>query len=177
MARPNQPVLRYKIEGMDCAEEVSILRRGIGPMVGGEDRLAFDVLSGVVSVAGLAPEDQGRLIEAIGRTGMRARPIEPAQVPHESTWWARRGRLALTAASGILTAAAFAVHASVAGSRRMLAIFRANILLSLAGKALFVGLTLAGHASLWAASAADVGMSLLVITNAPRLLRKEGLQA
>ncbi len=115
MARPIQPVLRYKIEGMDCAEEVGILRREIGPMVGGDDRLAFDVLNGVMSVAGLAPEDQGRLIEAIGRTGMRARPILPARVPHESTWWARRGRLALTATSGILTSTAFAVHVLIEG--------------------------------------------------------------
>jgi Cd2+/Zn2+-exporting ATPase len=62
-------------------------------------------------------------------------------------------------------------------SRRMLAVIRANIFLSLAVKALFVGLTLAGHASLWAAIAADMGVSLPVITNALRLLREEGLQA
>jgi Cd2+/Zn2+-exporting ATPase len=56
-------------------------------------------------------------------------------------------------------------------SRRMLAIIRVNIFLSLAVKALFVGLTLAGHASLWAAIAADMGVSLLVMANALRLLR------
>jgi Cd2+/Zn2+-exporting ATPase len=32
-------------------------------------------------------------------------------------------------------------------------------------------LTLLGHASLWAAIAADTGMSLLVVMNALRLLR------
>ncbi len=57
-------------------------------------------------------------------------------------------------------------------SRRMLAIIRTNIFLSLAVKALFVGLTLAGHASLWAAIAADMGVSLLVIANALRLLHE-----
>ena len=62
-------------------------------------------------------------------------------------------------------------------SRRMLAIIRANIFLSLAVKALFVGLTLAGQASLWAAIAADMGVSLLVIANALRLLREGGLRA
>jgi len=41
-------------------------------------------------------------------------------------------------------------------------------------KALFVGLTLAGHASLWAAIAADMGVSLLVIANALRLHRDSG---
>jgi len=35
----------------------------------------------------------------------------------------------------------------------------------------FVILTLLGHASLWAAIAADMGVSLVVIANALRLLR------
>lgn len=29
--------MQFRIEGMDCAEEVTILRREIGPLVGGED--------------------------------------------------------------------------------------------------------------------------------------------
>jgi Cd2+/Zn2+-exporting ATPase len=41
-------------------------------------------------------------------------------------------------------------------------------------KGLFVLLTLAGHASLWAAIAADMGVSLLVIFNALRLLQPLG---
>ena len=56
-------------------------------------------------------------------------------------------------------------------SRRMLGIIRANIVLSLAVKAVFVALTISGHASLWAAIAADMGVSLLVIFNALRLLK------
>jgi Cd2+/Zn2+-exporting ATPase len=55
-------------------------------------------------------------------------------------------------------------------SRRALSIIRQNITLSLAVKALFVVLTFAGFASLWAAIAADMGVSLLVIFNALRLL-------
>jgi Cd2+/Zn2+-exporting ATPase len=56
-------------------------------------------------------------------------------------------------------------------SRRTLAIIRQNVTVSLGVKALFVVLTFAGHASLWAAIAADMGVSLLVIANALRLLR------
>jgi Cd2+/Zn2+-exporting ATPase len=37
-------------------------------------------------------------------------------------------------------------------------------------KVLFVVLTFTGHASLWAAIAADMGVSLLVVFNALRLL-------
>ena len=55
-------------------------------------------------------------------------------------------------------------------SRRTLAIIRQNIAFSLAVKALFVGLTFAGYATLWGAIAADVGASLLVVMNALRLL-------
>lgn len=56
-------------------------------------------------------------------------------------------------------------------SRRTLAIIRQNIGLSLAVKAAFVALTFLGHASLWAAIGADMGVSLVVISNALRLLR------
>ncbi len=55
-------------------------------------------------------------------------------------------------------------------SRRTLAIIRQNIAVSLGVKALFVVLTLLGAASLWAAIASDMGVSLLVIANALRLL-------
>lgn len=57
-------------------------------------------------------------------------------------------------------------------SRRALNIIRQNIVASLAVKAAFILLTLAGHASLWAAIAADTGMSLMVVFNALRLLRE-----
>lgn len=56
-------------------------------------------------------------------------------------------------------------------SRRTLAIIRQNILFALGIKVVFVVLTFAGHASLWAAITADMGASLLVIANGLRLLR------
>jgi Cd2+/Zn2+-exporting ATPase len=55
-------------------------------------------------------------------------------------------------------------------SRRTLGVIRQNIFASLGVKAVFVVLTLIGHGSLWAAIAADTGMSLLVVFNALRLL-------
>ena len=56
--------------------------------------------------------------------------------------------------------------------RRTLGIIRFNIVFALALKALFLGLTLFGHASLWLAIMADTGATLLVVANALRLLRK-----
>ena len=55
-------------------------------------------------------------------------------------------------------------------SRRTMSIIKQNIGLSLSTKALFVGLTAFGMASMWGAIAADVGVSLLVVANALRLL-------
>jgi Cd2+/Zn2+-exporting ATPase len=56
-------------------------------------------------------------------------------------------------------------------SRRTMAIIKQNIGLSLATKAAFVVATAFGMASMWGAIAADVGVSLLVVANALRLLR------
>ena len=48
----------FKIRGMDCAEEVTLLKREVGPVVGGEERLAFDILNGRMIVKEL-PEGIG----------------------------------------------------------------------------------------------------------------------
>jgi Cd2+/Zn2+-exporting ATPase len=55
-------------------------------------------------------------------------------------------------------------------SRHTLAIIRQNVALSLGVKVVFLVLTFIGMATLWAAIAADMGVSLLVIGNALRLL-------
>jgi Cd2+/Zn2+-exporting ATPase len=56
-------------------------------------------------------------------------------------------------------------------------IIHQNIGISLATKALFVGLTAFGMASMWGAIAADVGVSLLVVVNALRLLNGHRAEA
>jgi Cd2+/Zn2+-exporting ATPase len=61
-------------------------------------------------------------------------------------------------------------------SRRALSIIRQNIVLSLGVKVVFTYLTFRGQASLWAAITADMGVSLLVIFNALRLLRSSANQ-
>ncbi len=56
-------------------------------------------------------------------------------------------------------------------SRRTLGVIKQNIFFSLVVKLAFIGLAFAGMATLWAAIAADMGASLLVIFNGLRLLR------
>jgi Cd2+/Zn2+-exporting ATPase len=62
----------------------------------------------------------------------------------------------------------------VAHARRTLNVIRQNITVALGVKLVFVALTFSGHASLWGAIAADMGVSLLVIANALRLLPRSG---
>jgi Cd2+/Zn2+-exporting ATPase len=57
-------------------------------------------------------------------------------------------------------------------SRQTALILRQNIALALGIKAVFLGFTLAGEASMWMAVFADMGVSLLVVFNGLRLLRK-----
>jgi Zn2+/Cd2+-exporting ATPase len=108
----------FKIQGMDCAEEVEILRREVGPVVGGSDRLAFDVLAGRMIVLGAAPEVSTAAVQkSVARTGMRAEILSPVPAAvREDDSWRRRGRTILMVASGISTLAGFVVHALEAGS-------------------------------------------------------------
>jgi Cd2+/Zn2+-exporting ATPase len=105
-----------KIHGMDCAEEVAVLKAELMP-VSGVQELAFDVLNGRVSViyadGHLDPND---LFRAVSRTGMKAEIFNESNrtVPPETTWQ-HRGRIAMTAISGIFIVAGFIVHAIAVG--------------------------------------------------------------
>ena len=56
-------------------------------------------------------------------------------------------------------------------SRRTLSVIRQNIILAITAKAVVLVLAFFGLANLWMAIAADLGVSLVVVANALRLLR------
>lgn len=64
------------------------------------------------------------------------------------------------------------IPAFVRLSRNSAAILKQNIVLALGIKAIFLGITFAGMATMWMAVFADMGVSLLVVFNGLRLLRK-----
>jgi Zn2+/Cd2+-exporting ATPase len=64
------------------------------------------------------------------------------------------------------------IPAFVRLSRQTHAILLQNIVLALGIKAIFLGMTLMGEATLWMAVFADMGVSLMVVFNGLRLLRK-----
>jgi len=113
-SRDRERGLELKVHGLDCAEEVAVLRREIGPVVGSEEHLAFDVLRGKMTVLPTAREGSlDEIRRAVSRTGMRAEPWRESGT--EQAFWQRRGRTVSVAASGLLLAAGFVVHAGLAG--------------------------------------------------------------
>ena len=114
---PLSPALDFRIRGMDCADETAILRREIGPVVGGEGKLSFDILNGRMRVADAGAVSADIVIKAVARTGMRATPWTDGKDADAMATAAKgRGRrTVLTAASGVFAAAAFVTHATIAG--------------------------------------------------------------
>ncbi len=109
--------MEFRIHGMDCAEEVAILKRELGSLVGGEDRLSFDILNRKMTVApsesSLSAEQVQR---AVARIGMRADIWrEVPEAAGETTFWQLRGRTILTAASGIFLVLGFFAHLAYYG--------------------------------------------------------------
>ena len=98
-----QPPLTLRIHGMDCAEEVSLLKRELLPLVGEEQRLGFDVLNGklIVDLANVDVSEHD-VLSAIARTGLKAECWSDAPTEDsDSTAWVRHRRTILTALSGI----------------------------------------------------------------------------
>ena len=109
-------LLAFKISGMDCAEEVAVLRREIGPLVGGDDRLSFDILNGRMLIgADAAPVSAARIRAAVARTGMNAEEVPARQPAGPARSPRARGQSAVALASGLLLALGMALHAWIAG--------------------------------------------------------------
>ncbi len=110
------PDLQFKIHGMDCAEEIAVLKREVAPRAGGEDHLFFNLLEGTMTVqsppAGLSLRT---IEEAVARTGMRAELLREQADSAAPGRWERHGRLILTALSGLFTAAGFLTHVWLGG--------------------------------------------------------------
>ena len=107
----------FTVQGLDCAEEVSVLRRQIGPLVGGGEQLAFDVLNGrmmILETASSVTTDAIR--KAVGKTGMSAvvwkkgddQARQASERHHKVQTW-------FTTLSGVCVFTGLALHAWLAG--------------------------------------------------------------
>ena len=99
---------------MDCAEEVSLLRREFSQQRGVFD-LSFDVAQSKMTVEfnpeWISPE---RIVEIAGKTGMRAEVWHGKSQASES-FWRRRGRLLLASLSGCALLIALTIQAVSSG--------------------------------------------------------------
>jgi Cd2+/Zn2+-exporting ATPase len=99
----------FRVEGLDCADEVAALRRAVGPLVGPDD-LSFDLLAGHMLVSGSRADD-GAIVAAAAQAGLRATVLTGADDGPRETWWRRHGRTSAAAVSGAALFAGVAWHA------------------------------------------------------------------
>ncbi|BCG63409.1 MAG: Cd2+/Zn2+-exporting ATPase [Methyloprofundus sp.] len=107
--------ITFKIEGLDCVEEVTILKSEIGPLVGGVDNLAFDVINGRMTILADAKQLTDKtIIKAIAGTGMNAIRWKPGESQTDATKRQRSQTLYATL-SGLCIVAGVLIHIAIAG--------------------------------------------------------------
>ncbi len=100
----------FRVNGLDCAEEVAILNKVLGREVGGEEHIAFDVLNARMTVLDTASDiSDDKLIRLVSTTGMSAKiwDAESAEADH-NVHLKRQKRF--TAFAGGFWAAGFGYH-------------------------------------------------------------------
>ncbi len=106
----------FRVQGLDCSEEVAILRREVGGKPGIID-LEFDVVNARMTVEfdpdALSAND---IVAAVESAGMKAAPWERRPALGNEPFWVRHGRLIMTSVSGSLLLAAFITHWMLQGS-------------------------------------------------------------
>jgi len=105
----------FRVVGMDCGEEVSVLKRELSPLVGGEELLRFDVLNGKLIVSSEAEVTEDAIREAVHRTGMRAVPWVDARKTSKQPQTIDLRPLA-TIVSAVFIASGFGLHVGLSGS-------------------------------------------------------------
>ena len=123
VGRLQAPGRSFRVNGLDCAEEVAILSRVLGPALGGEEHLAFDVINARMTVLESArARDDTEIIRLVASTGMTASRWDPGRAEADQAAHLRRqGRT--TALSGAFWAAGFAWHLAESGLGGALRLF------------------------------------------------------
>jgi len=105
--RPVQPQkASYLVRGLDCAEEVAVLKKALTSLEGVLD-LDFDILKSrmIVTYDARAAAPDG-IEAAVGKAGMRAVPWTGQEARDGQSFWERRGRVVMAGLGGALLAAA-----------------------------------------------------------------------
>ena len=113
----------FRVNGLDCAEEVAILNKVLGPEIGGEEHLAFDVINGRMTILDSADDiSDDNILKLITSTGMSAKRWDAQSAAEDQAAHLRRqGRF--TALSGSFWGAGFLYHIFDSGLSGALRIF------------------------------------------------------
>lgn len=126
MAQPAPPPnsgRSFRVIGLDCADEVAILSKVVGPEVGGSEHLAFDVINGRMTILeGAKPLSDDKIIKIVGSTGMSAKMWNAESAEADQAEHFARQRL-FTGLSGGLWAAGFLYHIVETGAGGALRLF------------------------------------------------------
>lgn len=110
MATSRPELVKYKIHGMDCAEEVRALKVAFQSVLAAEE-LVFDVLEGTMEVPStVEPSTVEEVVKSVGMEAAAFHGAEPTL-----TWWQSKGRRLLTIISGVGLAVGFLSHGVLAG--------------------------------------------------------------
>ena len=113
----------FHVGGLDCAEEVSILNRVVGPEVGGQEYLAFDVINARMTVRdGGANLSSDKILELVATTGMTAKPWDAKDASADQAAHLKKQKL-FTMLSGGFWAAGFLYHLVETGIGGAIGIF------------------------------------------------------
>ncbi len=173
-----RPNARAAIESLHHAGIVAVV------MLSGDNQRTADSIARQVGIdearGDLLPEDKVAAVKMLrekhGSVGMVGDGVNDAPAMATATVGIAMGGAGTDAAIEtadvtLMTDDLARIADTIGVSRRTMGIIRFNITFALALKALFLGLTLAGHSSLWLAIMADTGATLLVVANALRLLK------
>ena len=118
MVALNKTVVELRIHGMDCVEEVSILKRELVPLVTDEERLSFEVLSGKLKVnLDSLNVTRADVLAAIKRTGLKAEAWQVSTAKSDkASFWMRNQRTVSTAVSGLSGAAGLVAQIVTTGA-------------------------------------------------------------
>ena len=113
----------FQVSGLDCAEEVAILNRVVGPKVGGTEHLAFDVINGRMTIMDTAVGiSENEVSQLVASTGMSAKPWDADKAAEDqAAHLARQKRF--TSLSGGFWAAGFLFHIVETGMGGALGLF------------------------------------------------------
>lgn len=110
-ASPSEGELSFKIHGMDCGEEVAVLKHALAEVIPAQS-LTFDVLTGRMNV--LVAADAQAVIDAVSATGMRAERWSDQPTQGGVRGLGRRDWLVIV--SVVATIGGFALHAVLEGA-------------------------------------------------------------